>query len=466
MNLSRRCFIGTALGAVAGCRTAALFGGRPELKFGVVSDIHVTTRASTRLFEKSLRYFEVRGADAVMVPGDLTDWGNVTALRHVADAWNRVFPNGRASDGRAVARLFVSGNHDFEGWNYGDMAAERKINACNGDANIVQAPGGMAAVWKEVFGEDYSPIQRWTVKGCEFVCAHWGADRQVADWMAKNAAAFNHSKPFFYFQHLPATGTTPDGKGWADGGSAFKAFRNFPNAVVFTGHSHRPFSDERLIWQGEFTAIATPSLSYACFEKIYENGGGRRDGTETKVMPMLPARQELRGGQGYFVSVYADRVVVERVDLEEDGEQDVSAWIFPVCASERPYAPAPRAATQGVPEFPAGADVRVETRNTENRQGKWAIALHCDFPSAVPPKGLRVHDYEIRVVPKAGGKAKTFLFQSPAYHRLARYEPARQKFWFSPEGLPETGDYLIEVRARNSFGSSGKPITGVFHRGV
>lgn len=105
MNLSRRCFIGTALGAVAGCRTAALFGGRPELKFGVVSDIHVTTRASTRLFEKSLRYFEVRGADAVMVPGDLTDWGNVTALRHVADAWNRVFPNGRPMRGRASLRL-------------------------------------------------------------------------------------------------------------------------------------------------------------------------------------------------------------------------------------------------------------------------------------------------------------------------------------------------------------------------
>lgn len=30
----------------------------------------------------------------------------------------------------------------------------------------------------------------------------------------------------------------------------------------------------------------------------------------------------------------------------------------------------------------------------------------------------------------------------------------------------QVADYLIEVRARNSFGRSGKPIAGVFHRGV
>ena len=43
-GLSRRDFIlsGLAASCVAGCRTADLFG-RPNLTFGVVSDIHVTS---------------------------------------------------------------------------------------------------------------------------------------------------------------------------------------------------------------------------------------------------------------------------------------------------------------------------------------------------------------------------------------------------------------------------------------
>lgn len=49
--------------------------------------------------------------------------------------------------------------------------------------------------------------------------------------------------------------------------------------------------------------------------------------------------------------------------------------------------------------FPAGAELELETRNTENRTGFWTIVLNCEFPSAVMPEGHRVFDYEIRVLP-------------------------------------------------------------------
>ncbi len=71
-GVSRREFIlsGLAASFVAGCRTADIFGG-PALTFGVVSDIHVTTPGTEARYEKALRLFKSRGADAVVVCGDL-----------------------------------------------------------------------------------------------------------------------------------------------------------------------------------------------------------------------------------------------------------------------------------------------------------------------------------------------------------------------------------------------------------
>ena len=88
IGMNRREFLMASGSAflLSGCRTDALFGS-PDLKFGVVSDLHVTTPKSCRLFEHSLRQFKRCGVDAVMVPGDLTDWGVKSGLVYVTRAW-------------------------------------------------------------------------------------------------------------------------------------------------------------------------------------------------------------------------------------------------------------------------------------------------------------------------------------------------------------------------------------------
>ena len=49
-------------------------------------------------------------------------------------------------------------------------------------------------------------------------------------------------------------------------------------------------------------------------------------------MPMIPVRRDLEGTQGFFVNVYADRVVVERIDVEADEwDREVApAWVIPL----------------------------------------------------------------------------------------------------------------------------------------
>ena len=96
--------------------------------------------------------------------------------------------------------------------------------------------------------------------------------------------------------------------------------------------------------------------------------------------------------------------------------------------------------------------------------GKWTVVMNCEFPSAVVPDGSRVFAYEIRAVPKDGSAPLIKHFISPAYAKLAKYEPARQRFWFDVAELPQDKDYVIEVRACNCFGKSGAPlVSGVWH---
>ena len=408
------------------------------------------------MLEKALRYFKSRGADAVMVPGDLTDWGLGSGLEYVKATWDRVFA------GTDVVPLFCTGNHDFDGWAYGDMTMEMHANGYSEEEALTRL--GLAAEWKRVFDEDYAPIRVRTVKGYDFISAEWNSFGEFPEWMVANGGRFEGGKPFFYFQHPPAHGTTSDSGGWDDKGAAFSALRDFPNAIVFTGHSHRPFYDERSIWQGEFTAIATPSLSYACFPPGHENGGGKRNGTSVQAMPMIPDRRDLRGGQGFFVSVYDDSMVVERIDIEEGGSESAPAWVVPLVGGERPYGFEFRAEASVAPEFPSGAKLRLDTRNTENRSGKWIIVMNCEFPSAVPPTGERVFDYEIRVVPADGSEPIVKKFLSPAYSRMSKYEPKSQRFWFDVAELPQDVDYVVEARAFNCFGKASRPlVSGVWH---
>lgn len=459
-DLTRRGFLGGASAFfVAGCRTSDLFGS-PELQFGVLSDIHITTPASAAMTEKAFAWFKRRGADAVLIPGDLTDWGLRSSFDYLKASWDKVFK------GTETVQLFCTGNHDYDGWWYGDMTMEMHANGYSEDDAL--SKHGLDAYWEKTFGEPFAPVRVRTVKGYDFVCAEWKASKDMPAYMSANAARFKGTKPFFFFQHVPIAGTTGDGAADGSKDPVYNALKGFPNAVTFTGHTHTTFNDERSVRQGAFTSFAVPSLSYAAGPGggTYENGSGPRNGTSVQTMPYPTYRRDLRGGQGFYVSVYADRMVVERIDFEEGCAAGADAWVVPLGTDEKPYGFASRAAASVAPEFPAGATFRTETRNTDNRVGKWTIAMNCEFEAAVPAPGTRVHDYEIRAVPTDGSKPLVKRFFSPAFAKMAKYEPETMRFWFDVAELPQDKEYVLEARAFNCFGKASKPIVSRVWRSV
>ena len=447
-DVSRRSFVSGILASTAlGCMGSTVGRHVPRLRLGVVSDMHVTTPESCAPFERALAYFRSRQVDAVVMPGDLTDWGLKSGLEYVKAAWDKVMK------GTGIVPLSVTGNHDYHGWCYGDITMEMHANGYSEDERLEKL--GVKETWEEVFGEPWVPIRLRQVGGHDFVCVDWMHEKEVVAWLREHGAALREKKVFFYMQHDPLRLTK----------EVKAALKDYPNCIAFTGHAHVSFNDERSIRQEEVTEISVPSLSCTTPPWDHENGEGSRKGECTYAMPMIPDRLVLRGGQGYVVSLFDDEMVVERRDIAQEAE-GAAPWRvpLPVTDSNRPYDFRNREKTLGVPAFPAGATFETFTRNTENRQGKWTIVMVCTFPTATVADGTRVWDYEIRAVPKDGSAPMVKRFLSPAYSRMVGFEPKKQRFWFNVADLPQDREYVLEAYARNCFGKCSAPIVSkVWH---
>lgn len=488
VEFSRRSFIGglTALAASAKtipCARAAGLGV-PRLRFGVLSDTHIAIREevekyllgdekrfrprSTELLEKAFRRFDKKGADAVAIAGDITDWGTMGQFRAVVDCWNRVFPNGRSTiDGREVVFVPVLGNHDvaFRAW---DKKAVNYITRALGPAKFPDEEvfkNDIAGNWQRIFGEPYEPVLYRKVKGYTFLGGHWHIDHysdmavpDLPDTLKRLDSELRGNKPFFYIQHPQPLGTCLDAIGAPDDGTSTRALSSYPNAVVFSGHSHLSLTDERNIWQGAFTSIGASSLDSLECEQGRENG--TRAGHWNHRYAMLPQMgrnyetEETSAAHGMFVTVYDGFMEIENHEFVHDCPLGPAVVVSLPAGKDSRYSDGGAKASSAPPApFPECATVEFS-----RLKGKWRLV----FPAAVLVNGTpEPHDYEVTA----------FHLEDGAERRLFRRYVLREKFFhsaafrskkvtadFRAELFPNEGKVRFEIRPRDVFGRLGEAL--------
>jgi hypothetical protein len=295
-----------------------------------------------------------------------------------------------------------------------------------------------------------------TVKGYDFVGGHWNAgdDGEIAKWFAENKGRFKPGKPFFFFRHEPVASTEPRR---SRSNELTEALRAHPDCIAFTGHTLRTFFDERAIWQGGFTSVAVPSMSYTSVPSGYENGSASRRGDAAVGMERIDARERLMQPQGFTVSVWDDRMEVVRYDFSRMME-GAQPWVVPLGAGHgEPFSRRNRVATLPVPQFAEGTSVKTYVTNSDTRNGLWRIFMTLEFPAADASEG-RAYDYEARVEFADGRTGAVKRFLSPGFFRLPDEEDRIMRFRFDCMDLPEYGKYRLRVYPRNSLGVYGRPI--------
>ena len=458
-DISRRMFLAGAAASAGARAFAAADLGAAKLKLGILSDIHIHTAREVSVFEKALAFFRDRGADGVIIAGDMADSGFTDQLQLVADAWFKIFPDNKAPDGRTVEKLFVYGNHDVS--NYGEKELAKRFPDAKERAahqNRTDPKGS----WERILREPWSGVYAKVVKGYAFIGAHWGHENELDAFLAANAdrLGLRGRKPFFYAQHPHPANTVQGPWAWGhDGGKATRALEKYPNAVAFSGHSHYSHTDERCVWQGAFTSIGTSSLSYIFAQYFRENG--ETHGPRTLQMPCL---NEAAGKQGLLMTVHEDCLVLERREFVT-GEKTGPDWVVPLDGSKA-FAFETRGAKMVAPEFPDGARVEISRAYGKDRDGKDIDQVTVSFPPAKNSTTSRVYDYEVRALAYHQDDDYEVACRrvlSTSFHLPPTQETtAVQKCVIAATDLPAKGPLRFAVRPTECYGKKGREILSAF----
>ena len=474
-----------SLGGYAGGLYATLAGWKPKkpnLVFGAVSDTHIRTdydgksrcwRFPLKYFRGALEWFKDSNVDAVVHGGDFAHRGMEASMRFHAEEWREVF----GKSGGPV-KLFVSGNHDIEGWwymNFGTGIFPDK----NVRAKYILG-SNTASKWEEIWGEKYEPVWHRVVNGYHFVGQHWGEEsadnpkksyysememvkfldeHSGEPWMASGA------KPFFVVRHVaPQRGLCA-------------ALRKYPNAITLYGHAHGSAARWNMVrLYGANAVIKLP----AC-DSRGDNLGLAGTLAIAKAKPE-GAKAAGYPRSAYVLRVYDDMIVVERREFGAHGGSLGPDWMIPLGANMRDsFTLEARKAIIGNPEFPKGAklEVSLDRINKIENRGRGLRdnnpdnsvnpvikepALRVTIPNANGNPQSRVFAYEAVVV---GEDPKARLFKcvfAEGVNLGYGHEPNRgiTTLEIPNDQLPAGKKLIIAVRPLSSLGTKGKSIATTF----
>jgi len=231
----------------------------PVHRFVVTGDVHLRNNGAydsyTRLekiISTAYGYSESQEdydkLDGIFFTGDNTNEGSEAEQTYFFNYLEENVKEG------TTARA-VMGNHEFYATGYYDEASFAQA-----PVNFLQYSGYKELDTHLVIGgyhylflnmDSYSSGNYFTQTKIDWLKTE--LDKAVADDPTG-------SEPIFIFGHEPPSNTMI-GSGNGDT-KLHTLLKNYPQAVSFSGHTHRPISDPQAIWQGEYTALTTGSMAY------------------------------------------------------------------------------------------------------------------------------------------------------------------------------------------------------------
>lgn len=241
---------------------------QPVLRFAVCSDIHLSKEENgmknaekfTKLFNVAYglsRESEYKTLDALLVAGDMTESGKAEEYEVYCDTVKKNIKE-------ETQLLTVMGNHEHI--EYRDTATPEKA----------------VEVFREYVGqEDFHKV----ICGYHFIGISYDDNgkeefKTKLQWLTQEldkAVADTGDKPIFVVQHPHPALTVYGSVNWANM-DIRKIFKDYPQVVDFSGHSHYAANDPRSIHQSTFTAIGSGAVTGAMGNLSYISGDAYGDG--------------------------------------------------------------------------------------------------------------------------------------------------------------------------------------------
>lgn len=271
--------------------------------FQVMSDVHLDNEYSFNHHANHLTSAinEIKSLSdktkGVFFVGDLSNFGNDGNYEFLTKMFNKLNPDNELNIN------FIIGNHECQYYDSFAIAKEKFLNFAKRD-------------------KVYTSIEIEGIKfiflGQESVTTHGQMTNEQVEWFEKEIEKTDKSKPTFIFMHQPLSDTVngsfsgQGNSGMGNVSSKLKSIlKKYPNAYMFSGHSHRTPDLEQTAVYGKganATFVNTGSLGYLL---------GLND-------------EEIGGSSGLFVEVYSDYIVIKARNFLDEKWYGSSQYVFPI----------------------------------------------------------------------------------------------------------------------------------------
>lgn len=423
------------------------------LTVGILSDLQFSPEGGNPTYEnayrKALELLKAQDVDMILNVGDYTDTNTQEAADNVTRILNEVYPESE----RPIS-LSIMGNHDY--WLPYFV-----------DCWEIPFKGKMQRRAMEAMGET-SPWTHKVVNGYHFIGfspstgdMDDSAYADKLDWakeQIKIAVKDAPDKPVFVIIHAPPAGTVNStaGTAWESGDEESdlldELFSQYPQVVSISGHTHFSLLDDRSIWQGEYTAINTQSLSYTSM-----NGTAGEDPSAIEQNPMC-----------MIMEISDDQLAINRYGVLT-GERMGETWTIqlPIQDHLDTYTFA-RVEQYAAPVFPENATISAEFKTYDETVGRELVLR---FPAAQHER--YVYGYTLSMTDASGNAVQfqtgTDEDENPIYIDSVSYTA---DFYLGYENMAEEvalrlgeytasvqdGTYTVSVTARDTWGHESAPI--------
>ncbi|MBP3965368.1 metallophosphoesterase family protein [Paenibacillus lignilyticus] len=259
---------------------------QPLLSFQVITDTHINNDPAhehNRNLERALADIAANGGGScgIMHAGDLTDNGFIEEYEEFYRIWN--------ANKEALPKLYVtSGNHDIgDEWRH--------------HMELFLGQTGMTGMYHDHWIDGYHFIFLGTEEGIGLFCTL--SETQLAWLDQKLGEEASPDKPVFVFLHQPLKDTVAgslEAQHWygVTQDAELKAvLAKHRQAIMFTGHTHWELDAPHNFFDGGGQLPAMFNAASTAY--LWTDEDEHKDGS-----------------QGYYVEVYADRVLVIGRDFE------------------------------------------------------------------------------------------------------------------------------------------------------
>ena len=399
------------------------------LKVAVISDSQAyPTLADWGMgnLDKALSFLSGMKPDVLLMAGDLADG----TMYDVYDVYRALLEKYFSSS--MPVHIGCAGNHDF--WT---------------PKGVERIPENIYREMCARIGQKHADPLHEVVGGYDFFALSDCADEKLdysdgklAELEAgiRKAVERDPDKPVFVVTHFNPYETVTGSHSGSASKKLRELFNRYPQVFSLSGHSHCPLEDERCIWQGEFTAINTSSLAYACTEDRCYN-------MCSVIVPF--AREALHV---LMMEIYPDHVDIHRYNVEDRREiKPDKLWRVDV-----PYRPenavysARRKEQRRAPRF--APDARGVIRYDFGYLYLiFDPAQHEDF----------THFYKVKVFEKSDDGTWQLIAEEryiSDFYRLAGIAGRQQVYKLPSEKIKGGSFCRVEVYPVETFGNEGDPL--------